>query len=203
MDTRPAFIEEADSSITTRTFVIRYCDEEIEINDIFQFRAEVNVEEGYFSTEFFVEADLYFVDLSKLTEKSLTDKIKEVNDNNPLKKVSSLEFRVLNLVQGVSEYLPVVFDSTFFCQMHGTIHSSLIDYRWRTKPLTQHYLDDSDSDDGEDMMPYENEADMFFGDEDHNLPDQVDMERANRLHEEYIRQMAKMYDRIKHKFENF
>ena len=29
------------------------------------------------------------------------------------------------------------------------------------------------------------------------------MEKANKLHEEYIRQMAKMFDRIKHKFENF
>lgn len=37
MDTNPGYVQESDGSFYTRTFVIRYCDEEIEINDICNF----------------------------------------------------------------------------------------------------------------------------------------------------------------------
>jgi hypothetical protein len=34
-------------SFRSKTFLIRYCEEEVEINDIAIFRAEVDVAEGY------------------------------------------------------------------------------------------------------------------------------------------------------------
>jgi len=39
-------------------------------------------------TEFFVEAELNFVDMSKLQSKGLNDQIQEVNSLKPMKKVS-------------------------------------------------------------------------------------------------------------------
>ena len=66
-------------------------------------------------TEFFVEAELNFVDMSKLQSKGLNDHIQEVNSLKPMKKVSRLEFKILNIMQGISEYMPVVFDLQYFC----------------------------------------------------------------------------------------
>jgi len=46
--------------------LIRYCEEEVEINDIGLFRAEIDVEPEYLNTTFFMEVELFFSDLSTL-----------------------------------------------------------------------------------------------------------------------------------------
>ena len=99
MDIMEGFVAEEDSSFHTRTFLIRYCDEEVELNDYCVFRAEVNLDENqYLNTEFFLECDLYFVDLSKLESKQMNDQISEVVKHKPLKKVTSLTFKCLKVV---------------------------------------------------------------------------------------------------------
>ncbi len=76
---------------------------------------EVDSDRDYMKTEFFVEAELNFVDMSKLQSKGLNDQIQEVNSLKPMKKVSQLDFKILNIMQGISEYMPVVFDLQYFC----------------------------------------------------------------------------------------
>ncbi len=115
MDVKPGYVKEEEASFFTRTFIIRYCDEEIELNDFCCFRSEVDVTEDYLRTPFYVESELFFIDMSKLTTKQLNEQIEEVIATNPLKGVSTLEFKVLNPLQSVSEFLPVVYDTTYFC----------------------------------------------------------------------------------------
>jgi len=55
-----------NSSFLSKAFLIRYCEEEVEVNDIVQFRAELEVEPDYLNTEFFLEIDLFFSDLASL-----------------------------------------------------------------------------------------------------------------------------------------
>jgi hypothetical protein len=50
----------------SRAFLIRYCEEEIELHDIALFRAELDVEPDYLNTEFHIEFELYFSDLSAM-----------------------------------------------------------------------------------------------------------------------------------------
>jgi hypothetical protein len=47
---RPSKIE--DNEFQTKTFLIRYCEEEVEINDVALFRAEIEVEPEYLNAEF-------------------------------------------------------------------------------------------------------------------------------------------------------
>jgi hypothetical protein len=62
----PAKILDEHSSFISKAFLIRYCEEEVEVNDIVQFRSELDVEPDYLSTEYFLEIDLYFSDLANL-----------------------------------------------------------------------------------------------------------------------------------------
>jgi hypothetical protein len=48
----------------SRAFLIRYCEEEVEIDETVMFRAEVDVEPDYLNTDFYLECGLYFSDLS-------------------------------------------------------------------------------------------------------------------------------------------
>jgi hypothetical protein len=59
-------IDDDEKSFQSKTFLIRYCEEEVEINDIVLFRAELNVEPEYLNTEFFLEIELYFSNLDSI-----------------------------------------------------------------------------------------------------------------------------------------
>ena len=54
--------------------------------------------EQYLNTEFFLECDLNFVDMSKLDAKETNEKMDEVISKNPLKKVTTLSFKCLKIV---------------------------------------------------------------------------------------------------------
>lgn len=62
----PPLIAQDMSCFVSKSFLIRYCEEEVEINDIVLFRAEIDVEPGFLNAEFFLEVELNFSDLSHL-----------------------------------------------------------------------------------------------------------------------------------------
>lgn len=54
------------SCFMTKTWLVRYCEEEVQINDVALFRAELDVEPGFLLTDFYLEVELMFCDLSSL-----------------------------------------------------------------------------------------------------------------------------------------
>lgn len=51
-------------TFNTRAFMIRYCEEEVELNDIGHFRIELDLEDSQpAKVEFFMEVELMFSDL--------------------------------------------------------------------------------------------------------------------------------------------
>ena len=62
----PAQIIDEESTFCSKAFLIRYCEEEVEINDIVHFRTEVDVNPEYLNTEFYMEFELMFSDLQGL-----------------------------------------------------------------------------------------------------------------------------------------
>ena len=52
------------SAYCTRTFLIRFCDEEVDLNELCHFRTEFDAYPDYQNQEFFLEAELMFCDLS-------------------------------------------------------------------------------------------------------------------------------------------
>ena len=59
-------IIDEENVFCSKTFLIRYCEEEVEINDIILFRAEVDVEPDYLNVDFFFEIELYFSNLDNI-----------------------------------------------------------------------------------------------------------------------------------------
>lgn len=62
----PSTVLDEQSSFISRSFLIRYCEEEVEINDMGLFRAEIDVEPEYLNTSFYVDFELFFSDLHAL-----------------------------------------------------------------------------------------------------------------------------------------
>lgn len=58
---RPAFIQDSTSSFYSKSFVIKYCEEEVELNDFVHFRLEYEIA-AEDRSHLYVEAALVFYD---------------------------------------------------------------------------------------------------------------------------------------------
>jgi hypothetical protein len=131
----PSQILEDLSGFNSRSFLIRYCEEEVEINDIGLFRAEIDVEQDYLSTPFYLEIELFFSDLSAIggPEKWQQQTVKDFEQKAVFKSVSKQRFMIKKLPQGVSEYVSVVFDDQYFSSMSMVVQATLLDFRFRLR----------------------------------------------------------------------
>ena len=107
----PHQILDDQSSFCSRAFLIRYCEEEVEINDIGLFRAEIDVEPEYLNTTFYMDIELYFSDLHGLggPEKWQAN-INEFDTKANFKLVSTQKFKIAKLAQGINEFVPIIFE---------------------------------------------------------------------------------------------
>lgn len=104
-------------------------------------------------------------------------------------------------MQGITEYLPVVFDLQYFCQFHASIHSTLSDFWFRIRPLKSLFeLDDEDE--SFSNQNYKSEADFFFSDSEGNVPSELNVRDVDDVHEAYLWVLIKTYEKQKQKFEN-
>lgn len=61
---KPSLIEEGESKFLSKVFLVKYYEEEIELNDICHFRIEWDLAQIEYSN-LIMEADLYFCDVGK------------------------------------------------------------------------------------------------------------------------------------------
>lgn len=117
---------------------------------------------------------------------------------NPLKGVCTNEFKVVHVLQSTSEFLPVVFDKSYFCQFNCTLHSSLLDYRFRQRPLKSFWIYDKEDDD-EGPLEAITETDFFFADEEGHVPGYVNPRDVDSLVEDYYKILIKTFDKQRQK----
>jgi hypothetical protein len=120
--------------------MIRYQEEEVELNDIGHFRVEIDdlSKDHPTSTEFCLEVDLMFCDLVAFggPEKFQSSRsLQELDSEIQFKSVSTRKFTIKRLADGVFEYVPVVFEEQHFCISLCTVHSTLLNFLYRTRPL--------------------------------------------------------------------
>lgn len=79
--------------------MIRYCEEEVEINDIGLLRAEIDVEPEYLNTNFYLEFELFFSDLSSMggPDKWQNQSLSDFESKAVYKSVSKQLFTIYKL----------------------------------------------------------------------------------------------------------
>ena len=90
------------------------------------------------SQDFFLEIELMFSDLLNQggpDKFQLQQSLKELDMEVEFKCMSIQKFRLKRLAEGIFEYVPVVFDEQHFCMAQATIHSAMLDFRYRLTPL--------------------------------------------------------------------
>ena len=114
--------------------MIRYQEEEVELNDIGQFRIEVDVpgKDGH-GPEIFMDVELMFSDLQGMggpDKFQQSSSLKEISDQKSIefKSVSLKKYQLKHVSESIFEYVPIVFEEQHFCISLCTIHSTLLDY---------------------------------------------------------------------------
>ena len=132
----PAQIVDEQACFLSKAFLIRYCEEEVEVNDIVLFRAELDVEPDYLHTDFYLEVDLFFSDLSNLGgPEKWQQHVDEFETSAVFKKVSTQTFKLRGLPQGLCEFVPVTFQDQYFSLLKIQVWSVLLDFRFRLKQI--------------------------------------------------------------------
>lgn len=124
----PAHIMDDQCTYSTRSYLIRYCEEEVELNEIGQFRLERPLED---SGPNYLEVDLMFADLTRHGGADTFGENPDV-DSTEFKCVSTAIFKLRGLNgTGLHEFCPVVFDEYHFCLTNIVVHSVMLDQRFR------------------------------------------------------------------------
>lgn len=130
---------EETNSFYTKTFFIRYAEELVVLRDIVKFRTEIDIEPGYLETEFFLKAELFYQappsnNFSRCMNSARDMQTELQNNGEQFKMVQARLYQINKGLTGVSSFLPILFDREYTCLSMSTIHSSLIDYRFRMLP---------------------------------------------------------------------
>ena len=122
-----------DTIFKSQSFYIKYCDEDINLNEIAVFRTEVEINNLSEIPHLTVQCSLMYSDLGgRVSEKVLRGLL----ENPPVfNRECSLEIKILNFIEGVNQFLPIIFDDSHFCLMNCTMHVVLIDFRFRPLPM--------------------------------------------------------------------
>ena len=181
-----------DIYFKSQTFYIKYCDEDIDINEISVFRTEVEVNNEETIPHLSVKCSLMYSDLGgRINDKVLKSLLENPPTFNP---EASAEIKILNFIEGVNQFLPIIFDDSHFCLMNSTIHVILIDFRFRALPML------STSEENTQMLnknPQDKEINMpitlseiFFPSMNELTNDLIDA-----VHQKYMRLLTIVYDK--------
>jgi len=61
--------------------------------------------------------------------------LKEIDQSVEFKSVSLRRYNLRRIAEGIFEYAPIVFEGQHFCASLCTVHSSLLNFQFRTRPL--------------------------------------------------------------------
>eukprot|EP01016_Furgasonia_blochmanni_P032969 TRINITY_DN3411_c0_g2_i1.p1 TRINITY_DN3411_c0_g2~~TRINITY_DN3411_c0_g2_i1.p1 ORF type:complete len:778 (-),score=192.07 TRINITY_DN3411_c0_g2_i1:19-2352(-) len=139
----PAKIVDPTSSFYTKTFLVKLQEEEIDLNDICFFRAEIDYHPNFLATEFFLEAELLFAEVGGPNSlygntAAADDKPKEntiTNNQVEFKTLGAFKARLYNFAKGIHEYFPIIFDEQNYSVINTMLHSVVVDYRFRYSSL--------------------------------------------------------------------
>ena len=124
----PAAIVDDCLAFRTRSFLIRYVEEHVHLNDAGNFRIELDMASDM-SQPVIIQVELMWCDLE------------EGDDGEPsglkgeFASVASRSYRINAVASGVHAYVPLIYDDAHFCSTGMTVHSVLSDVRFRNMPL--------------------------------------------------------------------
>ncbi|OMJ84322.1 hypothetical protein SteCoe_14608 [Stentor coeruleus] len=171
----PGYID--NMSYKSKTFYIRYCDEDVKIQEVAVFRIEIDADIGFY-TELTIECSfMYYESLPGISPR---------NENRVFKQEAQTQIKVYNFAKGAHQFLPITFDENHACVLNTTIHILPLDFRFRQNCISTDRIQSCD------ISLYNSLSQYFFGDKTH-----VDFADIVNVQNMYVKLLYIVIERIK------
>jgi hypothetical protein len=112
--------------------LIRYCEEQAEVNDVVLFRTELAVAPDFQLTDFFLEVELFFSDLENCGgPNGWKHNWKSYPEQAHFKSVQVVTYRLQHAAKGLCEYVPVAFAGYYNCLVALHVETAMLDLKFR------------------------------------------------------------------------
>ena len=181
-------IFDENASFVTKTFFIRYAEETVTFRHVIKFRTEVDVQKlhqnqnrmslifdpnrpfktnQFVDNEFFLRVELYYAqppqhNFARAANSAEIMKEEVSRYANKFKCVQTKLFQINKSLQGLSTFVPILFDREYTSMAVATLHSSLIDFKFSNQvpqhqqPRIRMHADGSDEEQQENYVYMEN-----------------------------------------------
>jgi hypothetical protein len=125
----------------TKTFLLRYSDEEIDLDEFCYFRFEVPQEKVSGEITYYIELELFFSDLLM----TLKDKKSQnVLNNVEFKSVSNSLISVFFNGQGfISSFCPIYYSDGYASILNVSVHMVVLDYKLRIDNISSYSIQEN------------------------------------------------------------
>lgn len=125
---------EAENSISSRVFLVRYSDEVVKLHETAVFRAEITRTPGVPDSPLEVQVELFFTDLGGgITMNKVYKAVNEQFSELQFNRVSISKLKVAYPVLGVSQFIPVVFGDLYSSVVLSSFHCMLVNYKVKSE----------------------------------------------------------------------
>jgi len=127
-------------SYLSKGFLIRYCEEEVEINECVLFRDEITLDENLDKTDVYLEIELFFSDMANNGGPTTCMKANANKDFESKAEFKSVQKQTLKLrqpVRGMCEFVPVKFTNYYNCVLNLQIQATMLDLKFRANQEVQ------------------------------------------------------------------
>jgi Putative serine esterase (DUF676)/Protein FAM135 len=184
--------DESNQTICTSAFLIRYCEEEVELNEIACFRIELDDRYEIGKNNIKIETELMFAELEGEVN---VEKAYEMAGEGLLtfKSVAKTNLVTHEAFLGLHEYFPLVFNENYFSIVNLMVHISLLDFRYRIAPV-------SSNKNIKGRVNYNSFSEYLFRDSKGKPKTFVGAEETDKVYKEYIEKMVNSFEKLKNTF---
>ena len=189
----PAVKDETNQTIGSSAFLIRYCEEEVELNEIACFRIELDERYEMDKTEIRIDTELMF---SELEGEVTVEKAYEMVGQGLLefKSVAKVCLIINKACEGIHEYYPLVFNENYFSIINLMIHVALLDFRYRLAPLN------TSNKNLKGRQTFNSFAEFLFRDSKGKPKTFVGAEETDKAYRDYMEKILKSFEKLKSAF---
>ena len=127
-------IGENSTDYVTKTFAIRYSDEEVDIDEFCYFRIEIPFEKLRSDVKITIEMSLYFSDSYV---NLIKDKSKEGNNSLEFKCAGIQTITIASIKKSfIQSYAPIIYADNFSSILKCSVHAINLDYKLRSNNLS-------------------------------------------------------------------
>ena len=212
-------ISENNYEYTTKSFFIKYADEEIELDEFCYFRIEIPEQYAKNGFNFFCQFDLVSSDLPSPSSNDQKNQ-KDLNSFIPALKFKNIQSEIVDITNKPSEnidtndvfnesYSPIVFHSNYSSLLRVSIHKILIDYKIRIETNELPFLledpenktdkkeNTSDTKDNKDKNSPISLINFLLNEKD--ISNEISSDLINKLYKNYVYRLINSYIGVKNR----